>query len=95
MYIYENHMGGLYSSEDYIDISDLYCETCGDSDECLGQFSSAKEFICFYREEIDFDGNGGWSPQYIADFVNETFRSSFTEKDIICLCSNSINNKEE
>ena len=32
MYIYESHMGGLYTSYEPLDYEDLYCEECGDSD---------------------------------------------------------------
>ena len=32
MYIYECHMGGLYTSDEPLDYEDLYCEECGDSD---------------------------------------------------------------
>ena len=31
MYIYQSHMGGLYTSDDELDYEQTYCETCGDS----------------------------------------------------------------
>ena len=37
MYLYENHMGGIYTSEEIIDYNDLYCEECGDSDRFIGK----------------------------------------------------------
>ena len=43
MYIYENHMGGFYSSEEILDYDELYCETCGDSDTLLGWFDTKNE----------------------------------------------------
>ena len=43
MYIYENHMGGLYSSEWQLDYDDLYCEQCGDSDWEIGNFETPEE----------------------------------------------------
>ena len=36
MYIYEGHMGGLYTSDEPLDYEDLYCEECGDSDWLIG-----------------------------------------------------------
>lgn len=43
MYIYENHMGGLYSSDYQLDFDDLYCEQCGDSDWELGNYETPEE----------------------------------------------------
>lgn len=43
MYIYESHLGGLYTSYDELDYEDTYCETCGDSDWCLGYASTKEE----------------------------------------------------
>lgn len=43
MYIYEGHMGGFYSSEEELDYEYLYCESCGDSDTCLGWFDNKED----------------------------------------------------
>lgn len=42
MYIYENHLGGLYASDYALDDDDLYCEQCGNSDWCI----DCAETIC-------------------------------------------------
>ena len=44
VYVYESHLGGLYTSNEPLDYEDLYCETCGDSDWELGDFNNFKEF---------------------------------------------------
>ena len=36
MYIYQGHMGSLYTSDDALDYEDVYCEECGDSDWLIG-----------------------------------------------------------
>lgn len=41
MYIYENHMGGLYSSKEII--KNTYCSSCGDSDQLIGNAKTRKE----------------------------------------------------
>lgn len=41
MYIYESHMGGLYTTIDYQE--DTYCETCGDSDQLIGTADTPEE----------------------------------------------------
>lgn len=45
MYLYENHLGGLYLSEYKYDIEDLYCETCRDSDSLIGEVYTWKDII--------------------------------------------------
>ena len=42
-YLYESHMGGLYTSEEPLDYDYLYCEECCDSDHELGYFETAEE----------------------------------------------------
>ena len=40
VYVYESHLGGLYTSDDYIPFDELYCEQCGDSDYEIGSFDT-------------------------------------------------------
>ena len=56
LYLYENHLGGLYTTTDLLDFDSLYCEQCGDSDSCLGSFSTLAEFWKLISEnECIFD----------------------------------------
>ena len=50
-YIYENHMGGLYCSECYLDYDFLYCEACGDSDMLLGYAQNIQEAWDMLKEQ--------------------------------------------
>ena len=43
MYIYESHMGGLYTLDEPLDYEDLYCEECGDSDWLIGYAETREE----------------------------------------------------
>ena len=66
-YVYESHMGGLYTSEESLSFDYLYCETCGDSDMPLGYCENraeAKELI----EEMDL-----YTDAYINEFLDENF----------------------
>ena len=38
MYIYESHLGGLYTSDVKLSFDTLYCEECGESDTELGYY---------------------------------------------------------
>ena len=43
MYIYEGHMGSLYTSDTALDYEDLHCEQCGDSDWLIGYATTRAE----------------------------------------------------
>ena len=66
-YVYESHMGGLYTSEYPLPWEDLYCDSCGDSDWELGYCETraeAKEHI----EAMDM-----YTYAYIKNFLDENF----------------------
>ena len=60
MFVYENHLGGLYCTDYEQDWDDLYCEQCGDSDDYIGCFDSAKDVLAYMADDIDVDNSGGW-----------------------------------
>ena len=60
MFVYENHLGGLYCTDYEKDWDDLYCEQCGDSDWFVGEFDSAKDVLAYMADDIDVDNSGGW-----------------------------------
>lgn len=43
MYIYEGHLGSLYTSDTPLNYDDLYCEQCGDSDWLIGYATTRAE----------------------------------------------------
>ena len=43
MYIYELHLGNLYTSIYELDYDELYCEQCGDSDWLIGYATTKEE----------------------------------------------------
>lgn len=52
MYIYGNHLGGFYTSEELLDYDALYCETCGDADILIGHADTAQEAFDLLSNEI-------------------------------------------
>lgn len=61
VYIYQNHMGGYYTSTEELDDDFLYCEDCGDCDLYLGQASNVKEVWDVISPELSvLDSTGGW-----------------------------------
>lgn len=53
MHVYENHLGGYYTTEHRLTYEEEYCEQCGDSDWYLGQVANEKEAERLYNEHIN------------------------------------------
>ena len=70
MYIYENHMGGLFTSDRKLSYEECYCETCGDSDWLIGEADTREEVIELLRDE---DGSIPYTDEYMQEFLNENF----------------------
>lgn len=68
IYIYESHMGGLYSTNEIQ--KDTYCDQCGDSDWLKGTAECKEDVYKLFKGEIDIDGLGGWDKEYFDEFVN-------------------------
>lgn len=77
MYIYEGHMGSLYTSYDVLEYEDLYCETCGDCDWLIGYADTKEKAWTLLKDYTDIDGSGGWSYDYVQKFIN----SNWEEQD--------------
>lgn len=69
MYIYESHLGGLYTSNEYLDYDDLYCEQCGDSDWLIGCATTRAEAWELLKDDTDINGSGGWDYNYVQEFI--------------------------
>lgn len=74
MYIYFGHLtGNLYTSDEYLDFDDLYCEECGDSDSFVGYARTAKDAWNLLKDECDIDGSGGYDTNYVKNFIKENW----------------------
>ena len=73
MYIYESHLGGLYTSDEYLDYDDLYCEQCGDSDWLIGYATTKEKAWKLLKDDIDINGSGGWDYDYVKEFINKNW----------------------
>lgn len=73
MYIYMSHMGGLFTSNNPLSYKDLYCETCGDSDDLIGYAETKEEAWKLLEYETDINGSGGLDYDYVMKFIDEMF----------------------
>ena len=78
MYIYESHLGGFYTSDEYLDYEDLYCEECGDSDGLFGEYDE-NDAIRFWN-----DTKEDYTPNYIMQFIEETFNIKGYNVYLLC-----------
>ena len=70
MYIYEDHMGGLYTSDRKLDYKEIYCEQCGDTDWLLCCASTRQEAWNLLKGDNDMDSLLGYDYDYILSFIN-------------------------
>jgi len=69
MYIYESHMGGLYTSDYPLNYEQTYCETCGDSDWLIGYAETREEAWEILKDYTNINGSGGWDYDYVQEFL--------------------------
>lgn len=82
VYVYESHLGGLYTSDDYIPYDELYCEQCGDSDYEIGAFDTFEEFLKYYADNIYVDPlDGGYSLDLVISDVGCAFDDFSTKEE--------------
>ena len=72
-YLYEGHLGTLFTSPTVIELKECYCETCGDYDHLIGKFETLEEFWSIVKDYCSIDGSGGWSLQYIFPLMLSEF----------------------
>ena len=69
MYIYQGHLGSLYTSDEYLDYDDQYCDQCGDSDWLIGYATTREEAWELLKDDTDINGSGGWDYDYVQKFI--------------------------
>lgn len=70
MYIYEDHMGGLYTSDRQLDYEERYCEQCRDSDWLIGCAYTRQEAWNLLKGNNGTDSFYGYDYNYILAFIN-------------------------
>lgn len=98
VYAYESHLGGLYTSDDYIPYDELYCEQCGDSDWCLGWYDTFKKFLEYNADDIDVgDGWGGYALDSVIEDIGRAFDDTLTYEEAkeIVLTNRTFDKEDE
>ena len=61
MYIYEDHLGGLYTSVHELSYEETYCEQCRDSDWLIGYAANRADAWELLKDD--------WNPEYVKRFI--------------------------
>lgn len=99
VWVYEGHLGGLYTSDYQEDPKSLYCEQCGDSDWEIGCFETFADFLEYYADHICVDeGDGGFDLDFVMSSVMYSFDDSLTREeaaDIVRAAKKEMEEDEE
>lgn len=93
-YLYESHLGNLYTSEEQIDPEELYCEECCDYDWELGHYDDLNELWCLVKNETSIFGCGGYQLAHVARFFCGKSREELEEMDdleLLALIAEALN----
>lgn len=52
IWIYESHLGGLFTESKPLTANECYCEQCGDYDWEIGAFETMADFVAAYADNI-------------------------------------------
>ena len=77
MYIYEGHLGSLYTSNRMLSYEETHCECCGDSNWLIGYAATKEEAWDLLKDETDINGSGGWGYDYVMEFLNDNWEGDF------------------
>ena len=75
MYIYEGHMGSLYTSDRELSYEERHCEQCGDTDWLVGYAMTGEEAWGLLKWDTDINGSGGWDYDYVREFILNNYGS--------------------
>lgn len=82
VWVYEGHLGSLYTSDCQVPDEELYCETCGDSDWEVGVFGTFAEFLKYYADNIRVDdGDSGFDLDFVISSVSYAFDDNLTREE--------------
>lgn len=63
VYVYEDHLGGLFVSDEYIE--DTYCNACGDSDQMVLVTEDMSDVRDFLRRQLSVFNMSGYTYEYL------------------------------
>lgn len=72
-YLYDGHIGSIFTTDTRLSTEQCHCETCGDFDWLLGDYETVEQFWNLIKDECDIDNSGGWALQYILPMIVSEF----------------------
>lgn len=96
-YLYDSHLGGIYSTDELLDIDNLYCDECGDSDWEIGYYEDLSDLWQLVKDGTSIFGTGGYALSHITTFFCDKPREELeemTDLELLALIEKAINNEE-
>lgn len=95
-YLYDNHLGGFYSTEFRQVLDDLICEECGDSDWEIGEYETVADAWTLLKDRASIFGTGGYALDYVCSFltgINRIELQNMSEIQLLQLIESAIDEK--
>lgn len=90
-WVYEGHLGTLYTTDRPIPNEALYCEQCGDYDWEMGRFATLEDFLIAYADVIQLPDSEEWGYdlEYILQTLGPNFESGLSLEDAAEIVKNA------
>lgn len=73
-YLYDSHLGGVFTSDRELSIDERFCDQCFDCDTLIGTYTTVQEFWALIKPTCSIDGSGGLSLQWLWPFMVNEFK---------------------
>lgn len=73
-FLYESHTGGLYFTDNQLNVEQRYCSTCGDIDVLIGAYVDLKHCWEDLKKHCSIDNSGGFALEYVYPILVQEFK---------------------
>lgn len=83
VWVYESHLGGLFTIPSKLSVDECYCEQCGDYDWEIGCFETMADFVAAYADNIATNQyEGGIDIDALIECVGWAFEDKLTHGQV-------------
>lgn len=78
-YLYDNHLGGFYSTKEQLSNEECYCDFCNDYDAELGEYNTLQEAWSLLKDRTSIFGTGGYCLDSVCSFITNYDKDSLKD----------------